>query len=103
MTKWTHRFCLPPAAKPSSVWRSATSELNLSAAARAPVKLDAIRAGVTDLGSTTIPLATKHFHYYHDESQQKETYEDNQVKYLRVAAHTLSQSEQQRRRSKVES
>jgi len=35
------------------------SNLNLFAAARAPVRLDVIRAGVTDLGSTTICFATK--------------------------------------------
>jgi len=35
------------------------SNLNLFAAARAPVRLDVIWAGVTDLGSTTICFATK--------------------------------------------
>ena len=55
----THRFCLPLAAKPSSVSMSLTLHVNLFAAATAPVKLDVIRAGVTDLGSTIIPLATK--------------------------------------------
>ena len=54
----THRFCLPLAAKPSSVSMSLTLHVNLFAAATAPVKLDVIRAGVTDLGSTIIPLAT---------------------------------------------
>ena len=56
---WPHRFCLPFAAKPSNVWRSALS--SLFAAVMAPVKLDLIRAGVTDLGSMTIPLATNKY------------------------------------------
>lgn len=50
-------LCFPPAARPSSCSISAAS--NFAAAAIAPVKFVAIRAGVTDFGSTTKPFATK--------------------------------------------
>ena len=87
-----------------------TSIFNLFAAASAPVKLDVIRTGVTDLGTTTIPLATKIksilSYYYHDrwaiKDILKKTYEDNQVKYQQVAMNALSQFEQRLRRSEVE-
>lgn len=52
----TNRFCFPPAATPSSL--ATSCEVNLSYAVRAPVKLASMRVGVTDLGSTTMPLAT---------------------------------------------
>ena len=51
-----HLFCFPFAARPSSFSISRVS--NFSAPASAPVKLLAMRAGVTDLGRTTIPFAT---------------------------------------------
>ena len=54
--KSTHRFCLPAAASPSSF--STSSFDSLDRPASAPVRLDVIRAGVTDLGRAMICLAT---------------------------------------------
>lgn len=54
------RFCFPLAATASSL---ATSwAVNLSYAARAPVKFASMRAGVTDFGSTTVSFATVKLH-----------------------------------------
>jgi len=50
-------LCCPPAARLSSCSISAASDF--AAAAIAPVKFVAMRAGVTDFRSTTKPFATK--------------------------------------------
>lgn len=52
-----NRFCFPPAAKPSSFSTSSLSSLD--DALSAPVKFDAMRAAVTDLGRTTIFFDTE--------------------------------------------
>jgi hypothetical protein len=50
------RFCLPPAATPSRILMS--SGVSTLYASNAPVKLDSIRDGVTDLGRTIMSFAT---------------------------------------------
>lgn len=54
----TDLSCFPLAASPSNLAKSSGCSLSFSAAASVPLKLAAMRAGVTDLGSATMSLAT---------------------------------------------
>ena len=57
-----NRFCLPLAATPSSLSTSTFS--TLLAKSMAPRILESMRAGVTDLGSATMFLATALTHKF---------------------------------------